>query len=276
MRNDDRPTYADRPLASLVDLSGKTALVTGAAQGFGFACARRLAEAGAAVVLADLRADRLEPAGARLAAAGRSVATALGDVSVEEDVAALVATAVERFGRLDVLVNNAGVFSHFLLEALSPQEFNRILGVNVGGAFLCTKAAAAQMRRQGEGGSIVNITSIDAVHPSGAGLSHYGTSKHAIWGLTKSMALELGPDGIRVNAIAPGPSLTEGAVEFVEAGAPEGIDVEAQWAAYEARIPLRRLTHADDVGRAAVFLASGLASYVNGAQIVVDGGLLAA
>jgi len=276
VRNDDRLTYADRPLASLVDLSGKTALVTGAAQGFGFACARRLAEAGAAVVLADLRADRLEPAGARLAAAGRSVATALGDVSVEEDVAALVATAVELFGRLDVLVNNAGVFSNFLLEALSPQEFNRILGVNVGGAFLCTKAAAAQMRRQGEGGSIVNITSIDAVHPSGAGLSHYGTSKHAIWGLTKSMALELGPDGIRVNAIAPGPSLTEGAVEFVEAGAPEGIDVEAQWAAYEARIPLRRLTHADDVGRAAVFLASGLASYVNGAQIVVDGGLLAA
>jgi NAD(P)-dependent dehydrogenase (short-subunit alcohol dehydrogenase family) len=134
----------------------------------------------------------------------------------------------------------------------------------------------AQMRRQGEGGSIINITSIDAVHPSGAGLSHYGTSKHAIWGLTKSMALELAPDGIRVNAIAPGPSLTEGAVEFVQAGAPEGIDVEAQWAAYEARIPLRRLAHPDDVGRAAVFLASGLASYVNGAQMIVDGGLLAA
>jgi len=274
--NDGRPTYADRPLASLVDLSGKTALVTGAAQGFGFACARRLAEAGAAVVLADRRPDRLEQAGARLADQGRSVATAIGDVSVEEDATALVATARERFGRLDVLVNNAGVFSNFLLEALSPSEFDRILDVNVGGAFLCTKAAGAQMRLQGEGGSIINITSIDAVHPSGAGLSHYGTSKHAIWGLTKSMALELGPDGIRVNAIAPGPSLTEGAVEFVQAGAPEGIDVDAQWAAYEARIPLRRLAHPDDVGRAAVFLASNLASYVNGAQIVVDGGLLSA
>ena len=94
------------------------------------------------------------------------------------------------------------------------------------------------MREQGDGGSIINISSIDAIHPSGSGLSHYGTSKHAIWGLTKSMALELGPDRIRVNAIAPGPSLTEGAVEFVEAGAPEGIDVDAQWAAYEARIPL--------------------------------------
>jgi 2-deoxy-D-gluconate 3-dehydrogenase len=273
---DNRTHESDRPLASLVDLRGKVALVTGAAQGFGFACARRLAEAGAAVILADLRPDRLEQAGERLAAEGRNVATALGDVSVEDDVAAMVATAVERFGRLNVLVNNAGVFSNFLLESLSPSEFHRVLGVNVGGAFLCTKAAAAQMRRQGEGGSIINISSIDAVHPSSAGLSHYGTSKHAIWGLTKSMALELGPDGIRVNAIAPGPSLTEGAVEFVQAGAPEGIAVDAQWAAYEARIPLRRLADPDDVGRTTVFLASDLASYVSGAQIIVDGGLLSA
>jgi 2-dehydro-3-deoxy-D-gluconate 5-dehydrogenase len=273
---DEGHVDADRPLASLLDLSGKTALVTGAAQGFGFACARRLAEAGSSVVLADVRRDRLEAAGRRLAGEGRPVAVAVGDVSTAEGAAGLVQVATERFGRLDVLVNNAGVFSNFLLEALEPAEFDRILGINVGGAFLCTKAAARQMREQGDGGSIINITSIDAVHPSAAGLAHYGTSKHAIWGLTKSMALELGPDGIRVNAIAPGPSLTEGAVEFVEAGAPEGIDVDAQWGAYEARIPLRRLAQADDVGRAAVFLASGLASYVNGAQLVVDGGLLAA
>jgi 2-deoxy-D-gluconate 3-dehydrogenase len=263
-------------LASLVDLGGRVALVTGAAQGFGFACARRLAEAGAAVVLADRRRDRLETARARLADAGRTVAAAEGDVSVEEDVERFVDTGVSRFGRLDVLVNNAGVFSNFLLEHMTPDEFGRILGVNVGGAFLCIRAAAARMREQGEGGAIVNITSIDAVHPSGSGLSHYGTSKHAIWGLTKTMALELGPDRIRVNAVAPGPSLTEGAVEFVEAGAPEGIDVEAQWAAYEARIPLRRLAHPDDVARATLFLASDLGAYVNGAQLVVDGGLLSA
>ena len=265
-----------RPLASFVDLSGKVALVTGAAQGFGFACARRLAGAGAAVVLADRRPDRLAEARARLADEGRAVATAEGDVSVEADVDRLVGTAVARFGRLDVLVNNAGVFSNFLLEHLTAAEFQRILGVNVGGAFLCSRAAAALMREQGDGGSIINVSSIDAIHPSGPGLSHYGTSKHAIWGLTKTMALELGPDRIRVNAIAPGPSLTEGAVEFVQAGAPEGIDVDAQWAAYEARIPLRRLAHADDVARTALFLASDLGSYVNGAQIVVDGGLLAA
>ncbi len=262
--------------AELIDLSGRVAVVTGAAQGFGFACALRLAEAGAAVLLADLREDRLDLAGDRLAAAGRNVATAVADVSQEADVEELVATAVAELGRLDVLVNNAGVFSNFLLESLEPEEFQRILRVNVGGAFLCTRAAAARMREQGDGGSIINISSIDAVHPSGAGLAHYGTSKHAIWGLTKSLALELGPDDIRVNAIAPGPSLTEGAVEFVEAGAPEGIDVDAQWAAYEQKIPLRRLAHPDDVGRAAVFLASDLSSYVNGAQIVVDGGLLSA
>ncbi len=231
---------------------------------------------GAGVVLADVRADRLETARERLAAAGASVVAVSGDISVEEAVDRLVATTVEAFGRLDVLVNNAGVFSNFLLENMQAAEFQRILDVNIRGSFLCIRAAAAQMRRQGSGGSIVNVTSIDAIHPSGSGLSHYGTSKHAIWGLTKTMALELGQDGIRVNAVAPGPSLTEGALEFVEAGAPEGIDVEAQWSAYEARIPLRRLAHPDDVARAVVFLASGLASYVNGSQLVVDGGLLAA
>jgi 2-deoxy-D-gluconate 3-dehydrogenase len=272
-----QPSRQDLPsLASLVDLDGKAALVTGAAQGFGFACARRLAEAGAKVMLVDRRADRLDAARDRLASRGHPVVTALGDVSVEADVDRLVDAAVASLGRLDVVVNNAGVFSNFLLESLSPAEFQRILDVNVRGAFLCIRAAAARMRAQGDGGSIVNITSIDAIHPSGSGLSHYGTSKHAIWGLTKTMALELGRDRIRVNAVAPGPSLTEGAVEFIKAGAPEGIDVDAQWGAYQARIPLRRLAQPDDVARATLFLASDLGAYVNGTQIVVDGGLLAA
>jgi 2-deoxy-D-gluconate 3-dehydrogenase len=264
------------PLARLIDLSGRVAIVTGAAQGFGFACARRLSEAGAAVLLTDRDLANVEAAAAELGALGRTAESVGADISVEADVDRLVQSAVERFGRVDILVNNAGVFSNFLLAHLEAAEFRRILDVNVAGTFLCTRRVAAEMRAQGAGGAIVNVSSIDAVHPSGAGLSHYGTSKHAIWGLTKSLALELGPDGIRVNAIAPGPALTEGAIAFVKEGAPAGIDVDAQWGAYAARIPLRRLAAADDIGRAAVFLASDLGAYVNGAQLVVDGGLLVA
>jgi 2-deoxy-D-gluconate 3-dehydrogenase len=266
---------AGRPsIAELVRLDGKVALVTGAAQGFGFACADRLSDAGAAVLLSDRREDRLEAARSRLAGEGRRVAAAAGNVSDPGDVDRLVEAAVGAFGRLDILVNNAGVWSNTLLEALTLEEFRRIQSVNVEGAFLCAKAAALQMRGQGDGGAIVNISSIDAVRPSGAGLLHYGVSKHAVTGLTKSLSIELGPDGIRVNAILPGPSMTEGAREFVEAGSPAGIDTGAMWAAYPPLIPLRRLTEPDEIGRAAAFLASELASGVHGALLVVDGGLV--
>jgi 2-dehydro-3-deoxy-D-gluconate 5-dehydrogenase len=264
------------PLSRLIDLDEKTALVTGAAQGFGFACARRLAEAGAAVVLADWKAGRVQAAAARLEEAGARAKAVHGDVGDERDVERLIGTAVEAFGGLEILVNNAGVFSNYLLASLEAEEFRHLLRVNVEGVYLCTRAAVAQMRRQGRGGSIVNVTSIDAVHPTSLGMAHYTTTKHAIWGFTKAMALELGPEGIRINAVAPGPSLTEGTVEYIEAGAPEGIDIEAQWARAAERVPMRRWADPDEIGRVALFLASDLASYVHGAQIVVDGGYLVA
>jgi 2-deoxy-D-gluconate 3-dehydrogenase len=266
---------ADVPLADLLSLRGRAALVTGAAQGFGFACARRLAEAGAFVLLADRRPEPLEAAVARLEEEhGGAVAGAVGDIGVAADVDALVAGCVERFGRLDVLVNNAAVYSNYTIDAMPDEEFARIIHVNVNGSFACARRAAAQMIRQGSGGSIVNITSIDALHPTSRGMSHYTTSKHALWGLTKCLALELGPHGIRANAVAPGPSLTEGAVEYIRRGAPEGIDIEAQWAQAAKRVPLGRWAEPDEIGVAAAFLASDLASYVNGAQLVVDGGYL--
>ena len=149
-------------------------------------------------------------------------AWAVGDVSARDEVDALVATAVERFGRLDVLVNNAAAYSNVRIDEMPLDTFANVLDVNVNGAFWCARQAARQMLEQGDGGAIVNVTSIDALHPTSKGMSHYTTSKHALWGLTKCLALELGPHGIRTNAVAPGPSLTEGAIEYIQAGAPGG------------------------------------------------------
>jgi 2-deoxy-D-gluconate 3-dehydrogenase len=271
---DARAAYAEQPLAELLDLSGKVALVTGAAQGFGFASARRLAEAGASVLLTDRRGDRLEAAAERLGEHGDRIGSAVGDVSIREQVDALVETAVSRFGRLDVLVNNAAAYSNVRIDEMPLETFANVLDVNVNGAFWCARQAARRMIEQGGGGAIVNVTSIDALHPTSRGMSHYTTSKHALWGLTKCLALELGPHGIRANAVAPGPSLTEGAIEYIQAGAPQGIDIEAQWAQAAGRVPMRRWADPDEIARVVVFLASDLAAYVSGAQLVVDGGYL--
>ena len=265
---------AGRSIGDLLDLSARVALVTGAAQGFGFAAARRLAEAGASVLLTDRRGDRVEAAAGRLAGHGDRIGWAVGDVSVREQVDALLAAAIDRFGRLDVLVNNAAAYSNVRIEEMPLDRFAGVIDVNVNGAFWCARQAARQMLEQGGGGSIVNVTSIDALHPTSVGMSHYTTSKHALWGLTKCLALELGPQGIRTNAVAPGPSLTEGAIEYIRAGSPEGIDIERQWAEAAGRVPMRRWADPDEIGRAVLFLASDMSSYLNGSQIVVDGGYL--
>lgn len=266
--------YADQSIAELVDLAGRVAIVTGAAQGFGFASARRLAEAGASVLLTDRRGDAVEAAAARLDLYADRVAWAAGDVSIPDQVDRLVRAAVDRFGRLDVLVNNAAAYSNVRFDEMPLDRFAGVLDVNVNGAFWLGRQAARRMIEQGDGGVIVNVTSIDALHPTSQGMSHYTTSKHALWGLTKCMALELGPHGIRANAVAPGPSLTEGAIEYIRAGAPEGIDIERQWAEAAGRVPMRRWADPDEIGRVVVFLASDLSAYLSGAQIVVDGGYL--
>lgn len=264
----------DASLAELIDLSGHVALVTGAGQGLGFACARRLAEAGAGVMLVGQSSARVAAAARRIESGGGQAISASGDVRNPDDARRFVDSTVKEFGRLDILVNNAGVFSNHPLQSLELDEFRRIFSVNVDGTFLCTRAGVVQMLEQGSGGSIINMASINAVHPVSEGLSHYTTSKHAVWGFTKSLALELGPTGIRVNSIAPGIVATEGALAYLEAGASGETDLDEHWERAAKRLPLRRWPDPDEIGRIAVFLASDLASYVTGSQIVVDGGYL--
>ena len=254
-------------LPQLIDLSGRTAIVTGAALGIGQAIARRLHEAGAAVVIADLHDDDARALAEELEMARPQSALAVhADVSDAAQVEAMVAAARERFGGVDILVNNAGIYPQARILDLDADAFRRVLDVNLVGAYLCTRAAARTMVDQGRGGRIVNITSIDALHPSMPGLAHYDASKHGEWGFTKTAALELAEHGIQVNAIAPGGVLTPGVGEMPH----EAME------AFEAVIPMHRFGDPDDIARAALFLASDLASYVTGAQLVVDGGRLLA
>lgn len=254
------------PSADLIDLAGRTVIVTGAAMGIGLGIARRLHDAHAAVVIADIDFDSASAAAEDLEAARPHSALAVhGDVSDPDGVQAVVDATVKLFGGVDILVNNAGIFPMMPLSDLDLTTFHRVIDVNLTGLFICTKAVSAQMIAQGRGGRIVNITSIDALHPSMPGLSHYDASKHGAWGFTKSCALELAPHRIWVNAIAPGGILTPGVAGAVD---------EQAIRRFESAIPMGRMGDPDDIARAALFLASDLSSYITGTQLVVDGGRL--
>jgi 2-dehydro-3-deoxy-D-gluconate 5-dehydrogenase len=258
-------------VAELISLSGRTAVVTGAAQGFGAAISSRLAECGARVVVADRDVEGAK-ARADALAGTRQVAEAVEvDIADERSVVALF----DRAGPVDILVNNAGVFSNAMATELSVTEFDRILSINVRGTFLCSRQFARQSIATGGQGAIVNIASVDALSPSCEGQVHYTASKHAVAGLTKALSVELAPQRIRVNAVCPGASMTEGAIAFVQAGAPHGIDLAAQWAGIAKRTPIGRLIEPDDVARAVLFLASDLAASITGVLLPVDGGILA-
>ena len=258
-------TLQSTSLHELIDLRGKSAIVTGGAVGIGLGIAERLHEAGADVLIADIDLHGAQEAAERLLCerAG-SVIASHTDVAVEGAVERMVAEAVNCFGSLDILVNNAGIYPMVPLAELDVGTFQRILEVNLTGLFLCTKHAAARMIAQGRGGRVVNVTSIDALHPSMVGLATYDASKHGAWGFTKNTALELAKHGIWVNAIAPGGIATPGTGEMDTATMRE----------FEAMIPAGRMGVPDDIARAALFLSSDLASYMTGSQIVVDGGRL--
>ncbi|TAI64517.1 SDR family oxidoreductase [Bradyrhizobium sp. Leo170] len=244
--------------------SQKVALVTGAARGIGLATARRFLAEGWPVALLDIERELLSDAVASLKQAENTLALPC-DVSDAAAVAAAVAAVEKRFGRLDALVNNAGVAVFAPLLETSDADWSRILAVNLTGPFLCAKAAAPLMREHG-GGAIVNITSISAVRASTL-RSAYGTSKAGLAHLTKQLAVELASLGIRVNAVAPGP---------VDTAMAKAVHTAAIRADYHDAIPLNRYGLEEELAEAIFFLSSERASYITGQILAVDGGFDAA
>jgi len=258
-----------RGIQELLNLSGKAAIVTGGAQGIGYGISYRLAEAGAHVLVTDINTSAAQKTANDLVAKGWSAKAYIVDVSQEPGIQGMIEECHRTFGSLDILVNNAGIYPMVALRDMTAERFEDVLRVNLLSAFMATKYAAEIMRAQG-GGKIINITSIDALHPSMTGLSHYDASKHGMWGFTQSSALELAPDNIQVNAIAPGGIATPGTGMGGQATAAQTTQAQA----FAARIPMGRMGEPDDNGSVALFLASDMARYITGAQIVVDGGAL--
>lgn len=244
-------------------LNDKVAVVTGAARGIGCAIAEAFAAAGASVVIADRDGPEAEATAARIGAAAIAVTA---DVSDPAAIAALFERSDAAFGGVDILVNNAGIGATRLVVDIGLEEWERIMRINLTGAMLCSQQAARRMIAQGRGGKIVNIVSLSG-QKGGVGRSAYGASKAGLEVLTKIMAVEFADAGINVNAIAPGPIMTETGKGM---HTPETVD------AYHRLIPQRRYGEPAEIATAAVFLASADASYITGHTLNVDGGFLAA
>jgi len=239
-------------------LAGKVALVTGAAQGIGLAIARTLAGCGASVVLADVDADKAQEAAKSVT--GRALGLAM-NVARGDEVAAGIARVMTECGRLDVLVNNAGITRDGLLIRMKEEDWDRVIEVNLKGTFHCTKAALGVMIKQ-RSGRIISIASIVGVMGN-SGQANYAASKAAILGFTKSVAREYANRGVTANAVAPGFIKTAMTGQLSE-------DVQARM---REQIPLGRLGTPEDVAEAVAFLASDAAAYVSGQVIHVNGGM---
>jgi len=260
------------PNNKLLDLSGKTAIVTGGSLGIGFGICNRLAEAGANVIIAARNLEETQKAADELTHKGYKAFAVKADVSIEEDVKNLLNETIKQYGSIDILVNNAGIYPFSPLKDMTTEGFDKVIATNLRGVFLTVKYVSEQMIKQGKGGKIINVTSIDALHPSMIGLAHYDASKHGVWGFTKNIALELAKNNIWVNAVAPGGVMTHG-VAVGESGGKEVV-VERNPEPPKMEVAMGRMGVPDDIGKVVLFLASDMSSYMTGSQIVVDGGYL--
>lgn len=248
------------PNSDLFSLNGKVALVTGGAMGIGFEIARRLSDANAEVVIADINSEAGNKAIQQLGLDPRYFINI--DVRIQDDVERMLQHTVKQFGGLDILVNNAGIYPFKPMLDMTIEEWERIISTNLTGTFRVNQAAARQMVEQGRGGRIINIGSIDSLRPWKVGSAAYDASKAGILGMSRSLALELAPHGITVNVIAPGDIDTPGA----RPGGIAPLDLTTN------RIPLGRQGTADDIAREVLVLASRVSDYTTGTIRIVDGG----
>ncbi|MBP8294204.1 MAG: glucose 1-dehydrogenase [Caldilineaceae bacterium] len=253
----------------MANLSGKVAIVTGGAQGIGRGIALALAGAGAAVTVADLNDEASAATAAAIAAQGAQSLYVHADVAQETDVRALVDAAVARFGRLDIVVNNAGVVAVQTVEASSVDDWDRVMAVNVRSIFLTTKYALPHLRAAG-GGAILNVASVSSFVAQ-QGTPAYCASKGAALMLTKALALDYAREQIRVNCICPGITDTP----MLRYHARHAADPDAHLRQRLERVPTGEMLYPEDMGRAAVFLCSDDATGITGASLVVDGGYIA-
>lgn len=263
----------ERSISDLISLEGRVAVVTGGARGTGAAIARRLAQAGAAVVIGDSDEAAAEATAGELHAAGWPVTGLRLAVDVETDVSEFADRAVDHHGTIDVWVNNAGIYPNASVLDMTEAQWDEVVDFNLKGVFLGAREAARRMVAAQRGGVIVNIASTAAFRASAPGIAHYVASKFGVRGLTHALAVELGPLGIRVLGVAATFTQTPG----TRAGRSDLDDTE--YAAYVERIaarkPLRRVAVPDDVARVVLFCASDLSSLMTGSTIMVDAGDLA-
>jgi 3-oxoacyl-[acyl-carrier protein] reductase len=258
------PAMARSPFS----LEGKTAIVTGGGTGIGKSIAIEFARAGADVGICSRKLEHLEPVAKAVRDLGRkSFAVAL-DVRQEDQVKAVVEQAVSEFGRLDVMVNNAGASFRARPEDISANGWNTVVGINLTGVFLGCKWAARQMMTQSTGGVIINLSSIAGIYGSTM-MSHYGAAKAAVINATRTFAVAWARRGIRVNCIAPGPIETEGYLEVLHRTDP---DAEKTYKSVASRTGMGRWGRVEEIAWPAIFLASDASAYMTGETIVIDGG----